>query len=79
MRMCGVSLQERKTSEMLRMRLGIMVISIVMRRNRLRWLGDVDKIEEKNWVRKCRRLEVWSGERKYESEVLTMEMAHVRA
>jgi len=56
--MCGVSLQERKTSNELRSRFGIESIVDVVRRNRLRWFGHVQRKSEDDWIRKCTVLEV---------------------
>ena len=56
--MCGVSLRERKTNVELRERLGIEKIGDVMRRSRLRWMGDVLRKKEDDWVRKSMTMEV---------------------
>ncbi|XP_065315796.1 uncharacterized protein LOC135924631 [Gordionus sp. m RMFG-2023] len=56
--MCGVSLRERKTSKELRARLGIEMIGMVMRRNRLRWFGHVERMTRDDWVKRCTMMEV---------------------
>ena len=56
--MYGVSLKERRSSEDLRAGMGIEGILMVLRRNRLRWFGHVERKEDENWVKKCRTLEV---------------------
>ncbi|XP_065325211.1 uncharacterized protein LOC135931830 [Gordionus sp. m RMFG-2023] len=56
--MCGVSLRERKTSKELRARLGIDMIGVVMRRNRLRWFGHVERMTKDDWVKRCTLMEV---------------------
>ncbi|XP_065323137.1 uncharacterized protein LOC135930284 [Gordionus sp. m RMFG-2023] len=56
--MCGVSLRERKTSKELRARLGIEMIGMVLRRNRLRWYGHVERMTRDDWVKRCTMMEV---------------------
>ena len=41
--MCGTSEREKKSSAELRNRMGIEAIYSVLKRNRLRWFGHVDK------------------------------------
>src|SRR5580698_741490 len=47
---CGVSLQDRIRAKDVMMRLGIEVILNVVRRGRLRWLGQVECKDEDDWV-----------------------------
>ncbi len=49
----GVSLKERKTNAELRGRMGIEEISTVLRRNRLRWFGHVERKSDDDWVKRC--------------------------
>ena len=56
--MCGVSLRDRKPNEELRSRMGLEGIWTVMRRNRLRWFGHVERKAESDWVSGCRQLKV---------------------
>ena len=56
--MCGVSMRERKTSAELREWIGVEVVGDVMRTNRLRWFGHVERKLEDDWVKKCGTLEV---------------------
>jgi len=56
--MCGVSLREKKASDELLGRLGIVSVADVVRRGRLRWYGHVERKDVEDWVSKCRRLEV---------------------
>ena len=56
--MCNVSLRERKSSEELRDRLGIPNIVDVLRRNRLRWFGHVERMNEHNPVKRSRTVVV---------------------
>src|SRR5664279_1307340 len=56
--MDGVSLKERKSSEELRQRLEIDNVADVIRRNRLRWFGHVERKDDIDWVKACQRLEV---------------------
>ena len=51
--MCGVTLKDRKSCEELRQRLGIDSVSDVLRRNRLRWFGHVDRKNDGDWVKAC--------------------------
>jgi len=60
--MCGVTLRDRKSSEELRKRLGIVSVSSMMSRRRLRWFGHVERKNADDWVSACRKLEV-EGER----------------
>ena len=39
--MCGISMKDRSTSEVLRMLVGVEPITTVIRRGRLRWYGHV--------------------------------------
>ena len=70
--MCGVSLRERKTKVELRERLGIEKIGDVMRRSRLRWMDDVLRKKEDDWVRKSMKMEV-EGSRGRERPRMTWE------
>src|SRR6266516_6433519 len=56
--MSGVTLKDRRTSEVLRHGLGIESVDSVVSRGRLRWFGHVECKEDKDWVSKCRNLEV---------------------
>ena len=56
--MCGVLLSERITSKNLRERMGIEEIGIVVRRNRLRWFGHVERKADGDWVKGCTNLKV---------------------
>ena len=56
--MCHVSLSDRKSSEKLRNRLCIPNIVDVMRQNRLRWYGHVERMDDANPVSRCRSIEV---------------------
>src|SRR2546425_3860238 len=62
--MSGVTLEERRSSEELRRGLGIVGVDRVVRRDRLRWFGHVERKEADDWVSKCRNLEVVGGARK---------------
>src|SRR5580658_2503482 len=55
---CGVSLRERQTNIELRSRFGIESIVEVVRRNRLRWFGHVQRRSDDDWVKRCTMLEV---------------------
>ena len=50
--MTGVSLSERKSNECVRSMLEIDDIGEVMRRNRLRWFGHVERRDELYWVKR---------------------------
>ena len=57
--MCGVKLNERIASQVLRERLGIEAIEDVVRcPNRLRWFGHVERKEDSSWIKKCMAVEV---------------------
>ena len=60
--MCGVTLKDKKSSVELIQRLGIDCVSGVVRRNRLRWFGHVERKHDDDWVKACQRFEV-VGER----------------
>ena len=55
--MCGVTLKQRLSNELLRRRLGIDCVSDVVRRGRLRWFGHVER-KGNEWVRKCMDVKV---------------------
>ncbi|XP_057314216.1 uncharacterized protein LOC130655471 [Hydractinia symbiolongicarpus] len=54
--MCKASLRDRKSSDELRSRLSLCRIKDVIQIRRLNWLGHLERMEEDNWVRKCRDL-----------------------
>jgi len=56
--MCGVSLRERKTNVELRERIGVEPIAVVVRRNRLRWFGHIQRKMDGDWVKGCTMVEV---------------------
>ena len=56
--MCGVSLKEKRRSADLRASMGLDAVGVVVRGNRLRWLGHVLRKDPNDWVRKCMYLEV---------------------
>jgi len=56
--MCGVSLRDRKSSAELLSRLGLVSVSEVVEKNRLRWFGHVERKDVEDWVSRCRKLEV---------------------
>ena len=47
---CGVSLKDRKRSEVLCSLLGVQSVAEVVRRGRLRWLGQVECKSGDDWV-----------------------------
>src|SRR5260221_10045017 len=58
--MCGVSLRDKITSVMLSGRMGVEVevIAVVVKQNRLRWFGHVERKDDCDWVKGCTILEV---------------------
>ena len=56
--MAGVSLSERKSNECVRNMLAIDDIAEVMRRNRLRWFGHVERRDELCWLKRIETLQV---------------------
>ncbi|XP_057295443.1 uncharacterized protein LOC130623915 [Hydractinia symbiolongicarpus] len=54
--MCNASLRDRKSSDELRSRLSLCRIKDFIQIRRLNWLGHLERMEEDNWVRKCRDL-----------------------
>src|SRR5260221_12646630 len=58
--MCGVSLRDKITSVMLSGRMGVEVevIRVVVKQNRLRWFGHVERKDDCDWVKGCTVLEV---------------------
>ena len=60
--MCGVTLKDRKESEELRQRLGIISVCDKVRQGRLRWFGHVERKGKDDWVSACRDMIV-EGER----------------
>ena len=60
--MCGVTLRNGKTSEEMRNRLGLVSVSDLVRQERLRWFGHVERKDAEDWVSACRNMVV-PGER----------------
>ena len=56
--MCGVTLRDKIPTVELRRRLGIEGVVEVMKWDRLRWFGHVERKEVDDWVSACRNLEV---------------------
>ena len=56
--MCGVSLRDKISSDELRHRLWFDSVSVIVRRNRLRWFGHVERKTEDDWVKKCQSVEI---------------------
>src|SRR5260221_14224094 len=56
--MCGVSLRDKITSMMLRERVGVEAIGVVVKRNRLRWFGHVERKDDCDRAKGCTVLEV---------------------
>ena len=56
--MTGVSLSESKSNECVRSMLAIDDIGEVMRRNRLRWFGHVERRDELCWIKRIETLQV---------------------
>ena len=54
--MTGVSLSERKSNECVRSMLAIDDVAEVMRRNRLRWFGHVERRDELCWIKRIETL-----------------------
>src|SRR5208282_2068409 len=58
--MCGVRLGDKKASAELLSRLDIECDSVVVRRGRLRWFGNVELKQPDDWVSACRHIVVES-------------------
>jgi len=56
--MCGVTLKDGNSSEVLRDKLGIVGVSDIVRQGRLRWFGHVERKEASDWVSACRNMVV---------------------
>ena len=56
--MCGVKLNERKKSEELRELSGLEPVSLLIKKNRLRWFGHVERKDDNDWVKRCITWEV---------------------
>ena len=56
--MCGVSLKDRKRSEVLYSLVGVQNMAVVVRRGRLRWFGHVECNNGDDWVSACRNVVV---------------------
>ena len=52
---CGVSLKDRKQSEVLYSLLGVQSVAKVARHGRLRWFGHVERKSGDDWVSSCRK------------------------
>ena len=56
--MTGVSLSKRKSNKCVRSMLAIDDVAEVMRRNRLRWFGHVERRDELCWIKRIETLQV---------------------
>ena len=56
--MAGGSLSERKSNECVRSMLAIDDVAEVMRRNKLRWFGHVERRDELCWIKRIETLQV---------------------
>ena len=56
--MCGVSLKDRKQSEVLYSLMGIQSMAMLVRHGRLRWFGHLEGKRGDDWVLTCRNMEV---------------------
>ena len=56
--MCGVTLRDIKSSEELRQQLSVVSVSDVVRQDRLRWFGHVERKDADDWVSACRNMVV---------------------
>jgi len=56
--MGGVKLNERKKNEELRELLGLEPVSFMIKKSRLRWLGQVERKDDNDWVKRCITWEV---------------------
>ena len=57
-RMCGVNLNDMKSSADLLNYLGVVSVAEVVQRGRLRWFGHVERMSADVWVSACRNLEI---------------------
>ena len=57
--MCSINLSEQRPSEEIRDRLGIHYISVVTQQMHLRWFGHIERMENENWISKCRSLVIY--------------------
>ena len=51
--MCGVKLNHRKKSEELRELLGLELVSLMIKKSRLRRFGHVERNDDNDWVKRC--------------------------
>ena len=51
--MCGISLKDKRTNEVLRRLVGVEPITTLIRSGRLRWYGNVMRKGDEDWVKKC--------------------------
>ena len=56
--MCGVSMKDRRTSEVLRKLVGVEHITTVIKSGRLRWYGHVMRKSGEDWEKKCMKYRV---------------------
>ena len=56
--MCGVTLKDKKSSDDLRKRLGIVSVSDRVCQGRLRWFGHVERKDADDWLSACRKIDV---------------------
>ena len=56
--MCGVKLNDRKKGEELRELVGLEPVSLMIKKNRVRWFGHVEGKDDNDWVKRCTTWEV---------------------
>jgi len=56
--MCAVKLNERKRNEELGVLLGLELVSLVIKKSRLKWFGHVERKDDTDWVKRSMTLEV---------------------
>mgnify|MGYP001824797758 CR=1 FL=1 len=62
--MCGVTLKDKRHSTELYRRLGIVSVTDVVRRGRLRWFGHLERKKRSDWVSACRGFEVGPAQKR---------------
>jgi len=55
--MCGIKLNERKRREEVRELLRLELVSLMIKKSRLRWNGHVELKSDTEWVKRCMTLE----------------------
>ena len=64
--MCVFTLKQRKKNAELRKLLGVEPISLVIKKGKLRWFGNVECKADTDWIKHCTMMEVEGTKPRYD-------------